>query len=268
MENIQQKPRIKALILDWAGTTIDYGSLAPVRVFMQVFSHFGIDITEEEARGPMGKAKRAHIADVLNLPRITGLWTSIKGVKPTDGDVQDIYENFLPLQKKILAASSKVIPGIPEAIDWCRTHGLKIGSTTGYTRELMDVVIPEAAKAGYSPEVVVCSDEVSEGRPKPWLNFRAAELLGIYPMKQILVVDDTPLGILAGKDAGCFTVAVSKTGNALGLSQDEVNNLDPIDLKVRLAKISRDFLESGADYIVETVADLPGLIQEHFCLTV
>ena len=105
MENIQQKPRIKALILDWAGTTIDYGSLAPVRVFMQVFSHFGIDITEEEARGPMGKAKRAHIADVLNLPRITGLWTSIKGVKPTDGDVQDIYENFLPLQKKILAAS-------------------------------------------------------------------------------------------------------------------------------------------------------------------
>lgn len=87
-------------------------------------------------------------------------------------------------------------------------------------------------------------------------------------MNQILVVDDTPLGILAGKDAGCFTVAVSKTGNALGLSQDEVNNLDPIDLKVRLAKISRDFLKSGADYIVETVADLPGLIQEHFCLTV
>lgn len=266
MENIQQKPLIKALILDWAGTTIDYGSLAPVRVFMQVFSHFGINITEEEARGPMGKAKRAHIADVLNLPRITGLWTSIKGYKPTDGNVQEIYENFLPLQKKILAASSKVIPGIPEAINWCRTNGLKIGSTTGYTRELMDVVIPEAAKGGYSPEVVVCSDEVSEGRPKPWLNFRAAELLGIYPMKQILVVDDTPLGILAGKDAGCPTVAVSKTGNALGLSQDDVNNLDPIDLEGRLAKISRDFLESGADYIVESVADLPGLIQDQFCL--
>lgn len=264
MEKKHQGQFIKGLILDWAGTTIDYGSLAPVHVFMEVFLHFGIEITEKEARGPMGKAKRAHIADVLFLPRITDLWASIKGSRPTDKDVQAIYDDFLPLQKTILASSSKVIPGIPEAMDWCRARGIKIGSTTGYTRELMEVVIPEAARGGYSPEVVVCSDEVTEGRPKPWLNFRAAEFLGIYPMDQILVVDDTPLGILAGKNASCPTVAVSKTGNALGLSQSQVEKLDPIELERRIAEITKSFTDCGADFVVESVADLPGLIQKHF----
>lgn len=264
--NKERNP-IQALILDWAGTTIDYGSLAPVRVFMEVFSLFGIEITESEARGPMGKAKRDHIADVLSLPRITELWASIKGTQPTDRDVQAIYEDFLPLQKKILARSSNVIPGIPESIEWCRSHGLKIGSTTGYTRELMNVVIPEAAKGGYSPDVIVCSDEVTEGRPKPWLNFRAAEFLGIYPMNQILVVDDTPLGILAGKFAGCPTVAVSKTGNALGLTLNQVKTLDPIDLGVRISGITRNFFEMGADFVIESAADLPGLIEKHFSYT-
>lgn len=265
MEMKQVRQPIQALILDWAGTTIDYGSLAPVRVFRQVFSQFGIEITENEARGPMGKAKRGHIADVLFLPRISGIWTSIKGTPPTERDVQAIYEDFLPLQKKILAESSKVIPGIPKAIDWCRSHGLKIGSTTGYTRELMEVVIPEAANGGYSPDVVVCSDEVSEGRPKPWLNFRAAELLGIFPMTQILVVDDTPLGILAGKYAGCPTVAVSKTGNSLGLSEQQVETLSANDLEERVAEITRDFFQMGTDFVIESVADLPGLIEKNFC---
>ncbi len=264
MENNQIRPQIKAVILDWAGTTIDYGSLAPVSVFMQVFSHFGITITEKEARGPMGKAKRAHIGDILSLPRISNLWESIKGSIPNDHDVQTIYETFLPLQKKILKESSKVIPGIPEAIRWCQDRGLRIGSTTGYTRELMEVVIPEAARGGYSPEVVICSDEVIEGRPMPWLNFRAAEMLGGFPMDQILVVDDTPLGILAGKNAGCYSVAVSKTGNAIGLPQNEVDKLDPAELNTRIAEVTLEFQQSGADFVIDSVANLPSLLENHF----
>ncbi len=255
------RPRIRGLLLDWAGTTVDHGSRAPARVFVEVFQRSGVPVTEAEARGPMGMAKRAHIAAVLNLPRVARAWEDRHGKAPVDADVQRLYETFLPLQLSVLRQYSSVIPGVPEAIAWCRAQGLGIGSTTGYTRELMEAVCPVAAEGGYTPDVLVCSDQVAAGRPAPWLNYRAAEEMGIYPMEQLLVVDDTPLGIQAGKAAGCLTVAVSRTGNALGLGLEEMETLTPVELGKRLVQIELDFRSGGADFVIASVADLPELLE-------
>ena len=258
------RPRIRGLLLDWAGTTVDHGSRAPARVFVEVFQRSGVPVTEAEARGPMGMAKRAHIAAVLNLPRVARAWEDRHGKAPVDADVQRLYETFLPLQLSVLRQYSSVIPGVPEAIAWCRAQGLGIGSTTGYTRELMEAVCPVAAEGGYTPDVLVCSDQVAAGRPAPWLNYRAAEEMGIYPMEQLLVVDDTPLGIQAGKAAGCLTVAVSRTGNALGLGLEEMETLTPVELGKRLVEIELDFRSGGADFVIASMADLPAFLMSKF----
>ncbi len=254
--------RFKAVLFDWAGTTVDYGSCAPARVFVEVFRRRGVAITEAEARGPMGRAKREHIAAIANLPRVAELWRDEFGHLPTDADVQAMYDDFLPLQKATLANNSDVIPGIPEAVAECRRRGLKIGSSTGYTRELMEVVAPLAARGGYSPDAIVCSDDVTAGRPAPWMNFRAAELLGVYPMSSVLVVDDTPIGIAAGLNAGATTVAITQTGNALGLSLAEVTALSAGELDSRLATIEQDFRQAGAHHLLRSVADLPDLLSQ------
>ncbi len=254
--------RFKAVLFDWAGTTVDYGSCAPARVFVEVFRRRGIAITEAEARGPMGRAKREHIAAIANLPRVAKLWRDEFGHLPTDADVQAMYDDFLPLQKATLANNSDVISGIPEAVAECRRRGLKIGSSTGYTRELMEVVAPLAARGGYSPDAIVCSDDVTAGRPAPWMNFRAAELLGVYPMSSVLVVDDTPIGIAAGLNAGATTVAITQTGNALGLSLAEVTALSAGELDSRLAAIEQDFRQAGAHHLLRSVADLPDLLSQ------
>src|SRR5262245_12563345 len=157
---------LKAVIFDWAGTTVDYGSRAPTQVFVEIFRRRGVQITEAEARGPMGAAKRDHIAALVALPRIAAQWKAHCGRDPGQPDVTLMYEEFLPLQKETLARNgSDVIPGVPEAIEKLRQQGVKIGSTTGYTRELMEVVAPLAARGGYAPEVIVCSDDVPAGRP-------------------------------------------------------------------------------------------------------
>jgi phosphonoacetaldehyde hydrolase len=188
---------LQAVLLDWAGTTVDHGSCAPTRVFVEIFRRRGIDITVAEARGPMGRAKHEHIAAVASLPRVSALWQQRYGHAPTAADVQAMYDDFLPLQKETLEHGSDVIPGIPEAINTLRQWGLKIGSSTGYTRELMEVVAPIAARQGYAPDALVCSDDVTEGRPSPMMNQRCAELLGVS-LHSVLVVDDTPVGIEAG----------------------------------------------------------------------
>jgi phosphonoacetaldehyde hydrolase len=251
---------LKAVILDWAGTTIDHGSRAPTQVFLEIFRRRGIEITEAEARGPMGRAKRDHLVAVASLPRVASLWNQRYGHEPRDADVQAMYDDFLPLQKDVLARGSVVIPGIPVAIAACRQLGLKIGSTTGYTRELMDVVAPIAARQGYAPDVIVCSDDVAAGRPAPWMNFRAAERLGVFPMNSIVIVDDTPVGIEAGRNAGGITVAVTHTGNGLGLSAVEAAALPLDELNHHLTRIEQEFRAASADFLIGSVTELPDLI--------
>ena len=257
---IELKHPIEAIIFDWAGTTVDYGSRAPTNVFIEVFRKNGVEITVAEARGPMGRAKRDHIVAIATLPRVAALWSERYGRLPSDIDIDQLYYDFLPLQKEALVTGTDVIPGVPDAIERLRCQGLKIGSSTGYARELMDIVVPIAARAGYAPDVVICADDVPSGRPAPWMNFLAAQQLGIYPMDRILVVDDTPIGIEAGLNAGAITIGVTKTGNSLGLSESEVSQLSPTDLQSRLAMIESDFHAIGAHFTIPSVADLPDLL--------
>lgn len=252
--------RFRAAILDWAGTTIDHGSNAPTRVFREVFAARGVAITAAEARGPMGRAKIDHIAAVAAMPEVAERWRAAHGAAPTDADVRAMYDDFLPLQKEILAEGCEVIPGVLDAIAALRAAGLSIGTTTGYTRALMEVVTPLAAAAGFEPDVVVCSDDVAAGRPAPWSLFRAAEELGVYPMDRILVADDTPVGVEAARHAGAVAVGVSFTGNMLGLGADEAAALSPEEKADLLAPVEERFREAGAHHVVESVADLPGLL--------
>lgn len=255
-----QGHEIKAVLLDWAGTTVDYGSRCPAQVFIEIFRQKGIDITSAEAREPMGRAKHDHIAQITRMPRVAKLWRDCYGGDATDADINSMYEQFLPLQKRVLQQGSVMIPGVVEAIRKLQAAGLRIGSSTGYTRELMDVVVPEAAAQGYRPEVVLTADDAPAGRPAPWLNLRAAEQLGVYPMSSIVVVDDTVVGIQAARNAGMHAIAVSLTGNALGLSEAEVAMLPAETLAMRLRDIEAEFLSIGAQAVIHSVADLPALL--------
>lgn len=251
---------IQAVLLDWAGTTVDYGSRCPAQVFVEIFRQRGIEIMIEEAREPMGRAKHDHISQITLMPRVAKLWVEKFGKPAEHSDVLSMYHEFLPLQKQVLQQGSSLIPGVAEAISKLRAAGLKIGSSTGYTRELMSVVLPEAAAQGYEPDVVMCADDAPAGRPAPWLNLRAAELLKVYPMSSIVVVDDTVVGIQAAKNAGMHAIAVSLTGNALGLSEDEVQSLPREELTTKLAEIEQQFLSVGADAVIRSVAELPELL--------
>jgi phosphonoacetaldehyde hydrolase len=249
-----------AVLLDWAGTTVDHGSCAPAEVFREIFAIRGVPISVAEARGPMGLSKRDHIAAVARLPRVAAAWIERHGHAIGEADIDGMYADFLPLQKEVLAARSGVIAGVAEAVERLRKAGIAIGSTTGYTRELLDVVEPLAAAEGYRPDVSCTADEVPAGRPEPFLNRLAAQRLGIELSGRVVVVDDTLPGIEAGRRCGCTTVGVSRTGNLLGLTESEAATLDPGVLESRLREIGDLFRRHGADHVVESLADLPGLL--------
>jgi len=248
---------IDAVVFDWAGTVVDHGSWAPIIAFLDVFHNFGVELEVEKVRRFMGMAKREHIRLVLGLDEVRDHWLRRHNRLPDEKDVDQMYRDFLELQLEVIPQHSAVIGGVPEAVQELLDMGIRIGSTTGYPREVMEALIPLAARGGFSPEQVVTASEVPQGRPAPWMIMRNAEAMGIYPLSRIAVVDDTEAGIEAGRNAGCWTIGVSRTGNLLGLGAHELAELTAAERLRRIGAAERALISAGAHAVVESVADLP-----------
>jgi phosphonoacetaldehyde hydrolase len=254
--------RVKAVIFDWAGTVVDYGSLAPMGAFVETFAEFGVAISIEEARGPMGMAKRPHIAAIMALPRVAEAWTKRHGHAPTEADIDAVYAAFVPKNIAVAARYATLIPGAAEVAAELRRSGVKIGSTTGYTREIMAEILPVAASQGFKPDSLVCTDDTSDGRPTPFMLYKTLLDLEIWPAWSVIKVDDTEVGIAEGLNGGAWTVGVSVSGNCFGMSQEDVAALAPADFAERRKAAAKRLEDAGAHYVIDSVADLMPVIHK------
>ena len=252
---------LKAVVFDWAGTMVDFGSLAPMGAFVKVFGEFGVAITIEEARGPMGLPKWQHIASLLRAPAIAARWRDAHGAAPTDRDVDRIYAVFVPLNARVVTDYAELIPGAADVAAALRARGLRIGSTTGYTREIMAPLLPLAAQQGYAPDNLVCAGDLAEGRPSPLMMYRCFLDLGVYPAAAVVKVDDTAPGIAEGLAAGCWTVGVAVSGNALGLSREALAGLPEPEFAARRKAACATLEAAGAHSVIDSVADLMPVIE-------
>ncbi len=251
---------VKAVVFDWAGTIIDHGSRAPMGAFVKVFEQFGVAITVAEARGPMGRPKRDHINALLADPGIAARWTSAHGGAPTSRDVDRIYDVFVPLNASVVTDFADPIPGVPELIASLRARGLKIGSTTGYTRDIMQRLLPVATAAGLVTDNLVCAGDLPSGRPGPMMIYKTFLDLDIWPAAAVVKVDDTEVGIAEGLAAGCWTVGVALSGNATGLSREELASLSPANCATYRANATGQLTRAGAHYVIDSAADLPAIL--------
>ncbi|MFD1955247.1 phosphonoacetaldehyde hydrolase [Paenibacillus thailandensis] len=256
---------IKAVILDWAGTMVDYGSFAPVEAFKRLFADRGIDASNEAIRRPMGRMKKDHLRDICADASVSAQWAGRYGGLPTESDIEEMYEAFEPKLFSILGQFAVPVPGAVELAANLKRQGIRIGSTTGYTRPMMDVLAPIAAKHGYEPDYTVTPDEAAQGRPHPWMIYRNAEALGVYPMSGIVKCGDTEADMREGRNAGVWSVGVVFGGNELGLSKEETDALTQEE-KDRLYKaVSERLRDAGAHLIIREIGELAqaiGLINE------
>lgn len=252
--------KFKAVVFDWAGTMIDFGSFAPMGVFVKVFEEFGVSATIEQAREPMGKPKRDHIRDMMGDPDIAAQWTEKYGAAPTEADVDRVYEVFVPMNEEVVADYADLVPGAADMVGSLRARGIKIGSTTGYTRSIMQRVLPRAAEQGYAPDNLVCSDDLPEGRPGPLGMYKCFIDLVAYPPAAVIKVDDTEPGIAEGVAAGCVTVGLALSGNYAGKTPEELALLPDAEVDLLRQRATAKLKAAGADHVIDTVADLVTLI--------
>lgn len=254
--------RLKALVLDWAGTTVDFGSLAPVRTLHRVFARAGIELNEAEIRHDTGLAKREHVSRILSIPRVNDAWKLLRGRAPNQEDIDELYAQFIPLQLFCLSEYSALIPGVAENVGHFRKRGLKIGSTTGYTRAMLELLLKSSTKEGYAPDCSVAPEDVGIGRPDPFMIYENAIKLRVWPLAAIAKVGDTPSDIEEGLNAGAWSIGVAGTGNAIGLSHEEFQALPTSERDSRLAKARTELQQAGAHYVVDTLAELDPVLED------
>ena len=252
---------LQAVIFDWAGTLVDFGSLAPTQIFVEAFATFGITITLAQARGPMGLSKWQHIHQLLQEPAIHAQWVSVFGQAPQDADVDAVYARFMPLQIAKVGEFSAPIDGAAEVLRWLRDQGLRTGSCSGYPRVVLDKLLPQAAAAGVAPEHVVAGDELAAGaRPGPFMALANVLALGVSDVRACVKVDDTVPGIEEGRNAGMWSVGLSLSGNEVGYSLEEYARAPAGEAAARIAAADAKLRLAGAHYVVHSVRDLPEVL--------
>jgi phosphonoacetaldehyde hydrolase len=254
--------RISAIMLDWAGTTVDHGSIAPVLALQTLFAKHDIQVSSEDARREMGLLKRDHIHAILKLENVRAAWVRKYGSEPTIEDLDALYAEFGPLQMEIITKHSQVIDGVTETVARWRSQGIRIGTTTGYTRAMLDPVIAQARTQGYSPDASVCPDEVGAGRPAPWMLLRNAQLLDVYPLSRCVKIGDTISDIEEGRNAGMWTIGLSRTGNMIGLDAATFAALPLLQKQHLVAQAGEAFRRSGAAYIAEDLPSCEPILSE------
>jgi phosphonoacetaldehyde hydrolase len=174
---------IKAVIFDWAGTVIDFGSCAPVDAMKQAFAAEQVSVTDAIVRRHMGRAKRDHINAILSESEVAAAWTDAHGSEVGEAGVDRIFAALEPLMIDAAAAHALLIPGAADTVAGLRDQKIRIGSCTGYTRAMMAPVQSRAAQQGYAPDVLVCADDTVEGRPSPLMVWKNLVELGVWMPK-------------------------------------------------------------------------------------
>ncbi|TBU69586.1 phosphonoacetaldehyde hydrolase [Serratia marcescens] len=256
--------QINAVILDWAGTTVDFGSFAPTQIFVEAFKQtFDIDISLAEARIPMGLGKWQHIEALGKLPAVDARWRQKLGRSMSHQDIDALYQAFMPLQIAKVIDFADPIEGVPQAIAALREQGIKIGSCSGYPRAVMEVLVPAAAQRGYAPDNWVATDDLAAGgRPGPWMALQNAIALGIDAVAHCVKVDDAVPGIAEGLNAGMWSVGLALSGNEFGATWQEYRRMTAGEIERRRAAAADKLYAAGAHYVIDTLAQLPAAIAD------
>lgn len=253
---------VKAVIFDWAGTTVDYGCFAPVGAFLETFRRRGIEPTLEEVRKPMGMLKKEHIRTMLEMERISACWREKYGRKYTKEDLDEMYQVYEKALFAVLPQYADVKPHVLEAVKELRKKGIKIGSTTGYTNEMMNIVVKEAAKNGYQPDFWCSPDAVeSAGRPYPYMIFENLKALDIMAVQEVIKVGDTVSDILEGKNAGVFSVGVVEGSSEMGLTMEEYERLSDAERALQIKRVTKVYENAGADAVILNMSELSGVVE-------
>jgi len=191
---------IRLIVFDVAGTTV-------------LDDDAVIDAMQTACATRRVPVDRRSIKAVMGMPKLQAIQKLLAGapaVAPQTIDplAAQVHAAFIEFLLRRYRRDSTVRP-VPEAVNvfkQLREAGIRIALDTGFSREVLDVLLTRLEWTHGVVDVTVTSDEVEKGRPHPHLIRRAMQLTGIKEAHEVAKVGDTPADIEEGRAAGCGLV--------------------------------------------------------------
>jgi phosphonoacetaldehyde hydrolase len=199
----------------------------------------------------MGLAKKDHVRVLLAMEAVRARWRAAHGEEPGVQAAAAVYADLEPVLLESVRQHNQLIPGVADLAEQLRGRGIRIGSTTGYTARIMEELAPAAERQGFRPDALVSPGEVAEGRPAPLMCYLNALRLGIWPLRAMIKIGDTPVDMREGRNAGMWTIGLALSGNQTGLTREQVASAAPGRLRALRKAATRTLLDAGAHYVVD-----------------
>lgn len=255
---------IKACIFDLGGTIIDKYSLTPLVSFRKAFLNKGIILDSDLIRKDMGLNKIDHIDQICSKPVVIKDWYKKYNRIINDEDKEDLYNQFLKIQKHETIENMKIIPETYNVIKKLRKRNIKIGSTTGFDKEQIERVKSILKSNGIELDSYVSSTCLDKpGRPFSYMIHENMNRLNISSPKNVIKLDDTKSGIREGINAGCWTIGVSRWSVYMNVNDySEINNLSTDNLINKIENSKKTLQKSGPNMIINDLRELPKIIDD------
>lgn len=245
---------IRLAILDISGTVCDgpqdlrhlypnddgLAVKGPVIVFEKMFQKYKMDVDWATIRKPMGKFKKEHLRDILEIPEVSEQFEHKHHRPWRESDVDEMFDVFRPEMARVAVTDDLIRPfdGVKDAIDQLRFAGITVGCDTGYSKEACEAIYAALAERhGITFDVVADSENV-RGRPTPFLVYDCMNKMNVYPPAAVVKADDIKAGIQEGANAGAWTVGLYATG---------------ADDYETLRDVGADYLLPGARYLADLI---------------
>lgn len=164
----------------------------------KAMGHFGLPFTEEDAYSTEG-------AKGVDTIRIYA--QKLLGKQLSETEAAQMYK--LKAEYFHQMPQPKIFNGVKKLMHAIKSEGLQIGIVTGSAqRQLIDRLLSDFHEF-ITPEQVTTAFDVKNGKPAPDPYLAGLRKAGNLAPHEGIVIENAPLGIQAGTNAGCFTIAVN-----------------------------------------------------------
>ena len=256
---------IRACVFDLGGTIVDRYCATPLFSIKRAFLRNRINIPERVILKDMGMSKNKHIGKILFDNYVQKKWFNEYGKFPDSLDCDIIYEDFKTLQN-VNSKEITILPETAHAFEYLKKMDVKIGVTTGFDKENMDIILSMMEDEGLYVDGAVSSTCLSRSRPYPDMINKLKKDFEIENDYQLIKFDDTPVGIKEANNGGFWSVGVTKWSSLMEIVEPEDimgNGLMSSDeYRCKLDKTRESLIKSGADLVIHDLNEINMVLRE------
>lgn len=197
---LQDKPYkhldIKCALIDMDGTL--YNSMINhTAAWYRMMTELGVKCDRDEFYEYEGMTG----AQTINV-----LFQRAFGKTATDDEVKELYHKKTLYFQELPKAG--IMPGAEKMLEILAQNGIKRILVTGSGQASLLDRLQRDFPSVFTRENMITSKDVTHGKPSPEPYLKGLEIAGVKP-NEAIVIENAPLGIKSGADAGIFTVGVT-----------------------------------------------------------